>query len=94
MKPQAVSARNMVGFLLVASVLLSCAETQLLEQPSPNDIGSRSVTVKECVALCVGCVQLFSKELYDGRRCVYSCHLTRGKSSDEFCRNKLFQLIR
>ena len=32
--------------------------------------------VYDCMRGCGACVEIFGKELYDGRRCAVTCHLT------------------
>ena len=54
----------------------------------------RDPLVRECLSQCVQCVSLFGKLKYNGRKCVFSCQLTLGRSSDEYCTNKIFHLIK
>jgi hypothetical protein len=74
-----------ISILCVAFVMTSSIEL-VTSAPDP--------AVRECLSQCVRCMSLFGKQQYNGRKCVFSCHLTRGKSSDGYCANKIFHLIR
>jgi hypothetical protein len=74
-----------------AALLLTVMLVSHHVAPSRGD--GTALAVKDCVAVCVECVQLFSKDTYDGRKCIFTCHLTKGKTRDDMCANSVFHLI-
>ncbi|ELT94140.1 hypothetical protein CAPTEDRAFT_214117 [Capitella teleta] len=83
---------TMATSTLVCGIFLAGVIMSQHFSPSSCDEAA-SMAVKECVAVCVECVQLFSKNTYDGRKCIFTCHLTKGKTMDELCSNSVFHLI-
>jgi hypothetical protein len=73
----------------VVLVLVSC----VLVTSSANAAADPMDRFKGCLSACVMCVELFGKAAYDGRKCLFSCQLTRGRSLDSDCTNEIFHII-
>lgn len=84
LKHSIVTLTRFLAFSTLLFVLFACVVTSAADPVAQ---------FKDCLSACVMCVELFGKTAYDGRKCLFSCQLTRGNSIDSDCTNEIFHIV-
>jgi hypothetical protein len=70
----------------------SSSEQQQLQRRSSSE-SQGFASLRECASACFNCVDLFGKDVYDGRKCIHGCGFTRGRTVDYDCSNTAMHIL-
>lgn len=74
---------------------LSSSSSSEQHQPQRRSSGESLgfASLRECASACFNCVDLFGKDVYDGRKCIHGCGFTRGRTVDYDCSNTAMHIL-